>query len=168
MKLKLTSLNTKGLAHFIMPLAAFVMVGVIGGIVYLYGSHAATPCVGNNYASGVTNTTCVGAIQQLTNYHTQRVGQASGSGSIFPITAAIAVDGQFGPKTAAAVMAFQKYMHIGVDGEVGPQTWSYLCNPWKVYDAGAGGTLSVSQFPGYPLSVALGAGCSKYLTGYKY
>ena len=43
MKLKLTSLNTKGLAHFIMPLAAFVMVGVIGGIVYLYGSHQLPP-----------------------------------------------------------------------------------------------------------------------------
>ncbi len=34
----------------------------------------------------------------------------------------IAVDGVFGPKTAAATRAFQRYAHIRVDGIVGPQT----------------------------------------------
>ena len=37
-----------------------------------------------------------------------------------------AVDGIFGSKTYAAVVAFQKAMGIGVDGVVGPETWGKL------------------------------------------
>jgi hypothetical protein len=36
------------------------------------------------------------------------------------------VDGDFGPKTRKAVLAFQSAMGIQVDGVVGPQTWSAL------------------------------------------
>lgn len=35
-------------------------------------------------------------------------------------------DGVFGPKTQAAVKAFQARSHIAVDGIVGPQTWAKL------------------------------------------
>lgn len=38
----------------------------------------------------------------------------------------IYVDGIFGPKTEAAVKAFQKDKHLAVDGLVGPLTWSRL------------------------------------------
>lgn len=38
----------------------------------------------------------------------------------------IAVDGQFGPKTAEAVRAWQVNHHLSVDGVVGPQTWASL------------------------------------------
>lgn len=39
----------------------------------------------------------------------------------------IAVDGEFGEETEAAVRAFQaKHSHLEVDGEVGPQTWAVL------------------------------------------
>lgn len=36
------------------------------------------------------------------------------------------VDGAFGPKTKAAVLAFQRAQNIAVDGIVGPQTWGKL------------------------------------------
>jgi len=38
----------------------------------------------------------------------------------------LAVDGDFGPLTRAAVVAFQTSAHIAVDGIVGPQTWAAL------------------------------------------
>lgn len=40
----------------------------------------------------------------------------------------LAQDGQFGPLTRAAVVAFQQRAGIGVDGIVGPQTWQALAN----------------------------------------
>jgi peptidoglycan hydrolase-like protein with peptidoglycan-binding domain len=38
----------------------------------------------------------------------------------------VSVDGIFGPKTDAAVRAFQQDKHLTVDGVVGPKTWSAL------------------------------------------
>ncbi|HEY8721364.1 peptidoglycan-binding protein [Pengzhenrongella sp.] len=40
--------------------------------------------------------------------------------------ASITVDGIFGPRTDAAVVAFQRSHHLLVDGIVGSQTWSSL------------------------------------------
>lgn len=37
-------------------------------------------------------------------------------------------DGEFGPKTEAAVKAFQKSKKMTIDGKVGPQTWGALAN----------------------------------------
>jgi peptidoglycan hydrolase-like protein with peptidoglycan-binding domain len=39
---------------------------------------------------------------------------------------AVSVDGQYGPKTAAAVRSFQKDAHLTQDGQVGPKTWAAL------------------------------------------
>ncbi len=38
----------------------------------------------------------------------------------------LAVDGDFGPQTEAAVMQFQEYEGLTVDGLVGPETWTAL------------------------------------------
>ena len=39
----------------------------------------------------------------------------------------VSVDGNFGPGTASAVVAFQKKNNLGSDGVVGPGTWTALC-----------------------------------------
>ena len=38
----------------------------------------------------------------------------------------VTVDGKFGPKTEAAVKAFQKAKKLSVDGIVGPKTWAAI------------------------------------------
>lgn len=39
----------------------------------------------------------------------------------------LVIDGDFGPKTEAAVKDFQNKQHLKVDGIVGPLTWNALC-----------------------------------------
>lgn len=48
----------------------------------------------------------------------------------------LTVDGDFGPKTQAAVMMFQTYFGLSVDGIVGKNTFLYLGQPTGSYAAG--------------------------------
>jgi peptidoglycan hydrolase-like protein with peptidoglycan-binding domain len=43
------------------------------------------------------------------------------------------VDGTFGPKTEAAVRAFQQNENLSVDGIVGQQTWTALLRRWLLF-----------------------------------
>jgi murein L,D-transpeptidase YcbB/YkuD len=101
-------------------LAAFValIVGVTGGH-YLFPAQAASFNMSSAYGCSLSHLPvlaegstggCVKLAQRWLDYW--------GYG--------LSIDGDFGPKTRAAVIAFQKRRHIGVDGVIGPQTWSYL------------------------------------------
>ncbi len=52
------------------------------------------------------------------------------------IGAGLVVDGKFGPKTEAAVKAFQKEFKLTVDGKVGPQTWTHLIVEVQIGNSG--------------------------------
>jgi len=66
---------------------------------------------------------------------------------------AITPDGQFGSRTEAAVIAFQRFAGLSADGVVGPTTWRRLMEEY--YDnliGGPGGvTPSTPPYPGSPL-----------------
>jgi peptidoglycan hydrolase-like protein with peptidoglycan-binding domain len=52
-----------------------------------------------------------------------RVGGVARS-ELDPGAAALAVDGDYGPKTRAMVVAFQRWGGVAADGIVGLQTWA--------------------------------------------
>jgi chitosanase len=114
---QLKKLNSRGIAH--VAIIAIVIVGVAAfGTYRLVASNAAT-CKTYTWRTGQTNN-CVKNIQRITNAAGARHWHYSGG-------AVIAVDGQFGPKTKAQVIYFQRAVRISQDGIVGPQTWAQLC-----------------------------------------
>lgn len=63
-----------------------------------------------------------------------------------------AIDGDFGPKTAAAVIRFQKSKNLVQDGIVGPKTWTAMGYAWPnnqpgtfLYEGGSGNAVRMLQ-----------------------
>ncbi len=65
----------------------------------------------------------------------------------------IAADGAFGPRTRAAVIAFQRSQRISVDGVVGPQTWARLGVTGG--GGGGGGVTATGYVNGRPRRITL-------------
>lgn len=128
--------NSRGHMHLLVPVLAILIVGAIGGIVMLRGSHASTTtgvCRSSSklYRWGSSGR-CVSDIQALldglalANYFTI----PSNHGGVTRVSDGryfLNVDGGFGGGTDAGVRAFQTKAKISVDGIVGPQTWGILC-----------------------------------------
>ncbi|HSX33771.1 MAG TPA: peptidoglycan-binding protein [Candidatus Saccharimonadales bacterium] len=126
--------DSNGHIHILIPILAIVAVGVIGGIVMLRGSHAASLCSGQPLRSGST-VPCVKDLQALLDGVSQarRFSISSAYGGVTRAKLSsdnqwyLNVDGSFGDGTNAAVKAFQRAYTIRIDGIVGPQTWLTLC-----------------------------------------
>lgn len=68
---------------------------------------------------------------------------------VYPEIPSVAVDGIFGPKTEAAVIALQRLTGIDPTGQVGPLTWDSLASLYS--DFVVGSRKRDGQDPGYPL-----------------
>lgn len=101
---------------------AVVVFGAVGAWL-LASSSAAAKCVNNPpIEKRGSSGRCVRVIQEMLNL-------TNGAG--------LSIDGSFGPRTEAAVRAFQAKTGIKQDGQVGPQTWGRLC-PANASSPGSG------------------------------
>jgi len=96
--------------------AAMALVGLTLSFASSVSASASPAALCSTTLQEGSSGTCVTQLQQRLNQ----------------LGANLVVDGQFGPATKNAVLAFQGRERIGFDGVVGPQTQSYLNNPGSV------------------------------------
>ena len=103
--MKIKDFNSTGFTHYLVMILIIVGVAVIG-TAYLVSSHAATPCKGSTFYSGASGQ-CVKDIQSIVNGAIKRP-YGIGTDYVKDGGVLLTVDGQYGPKTKADVVAFQK------------------------------------------------------------
>ncbi|HTZ43676.1 MAG TPA: peptidoglycan-binding protein [Jatrophihabitans sp.] len=103
------------LLHGLAGLVAGFALVLAGTVALAPAAGAATTLCSTTLQEGDTGS-CVTQLQQRLNQ----------------LGATLTVDGDFGPATKNAVLAFQGRSKIGFDGIVGPTTQSYLNNPGSV------------------------------------
>ncbi|MFZ1483926.1 MAG: peptidoglycan DD-metalloendopeptidase family protein [Candidatus Saccharimonadales bacterium] len=116
-----------------------ILFGGIGTYMLRPSSAVSTAVYCGQYSSSSPTSNCVKYIQRMingTNY--KYVGGRYGF--VYYTGGLLTVDGSFGPKTKAAVIAFQKSTAsstnaLKVDGVVGTNTWDYLCYRVNSYKA---------------------------------
>ena len=69
-------------------------------------------------------------------------------GKVFPSIAQLTVDGIFGPRTHASVVAFQRQFGLTADGIIGPITWYRIVEEYNFIQAGGGATTENPPYPG--------------------
>jgi len=77
-------------------------------------------------------------------------------GAQFPSIPQLTVDGDFGPMTRDAVVAFQRQFGLSPDGVIGPLTWEAIVEQYALVSGGAPPSPfppPATPFPGTPLSV---------------
>lgn len=99
--------------RFVLPVVIAFVIASIGVGSYLVATGDAATCRNVTFGQGSSGT-CVKYIQTEMN-------SFGGYG--------LAIDGQYGPKTASAVKSFQsRWGDRPVDGIVGPITWGTICS----------------------------------------
>ena len=113
--------------------------GILRNIPYEYEAGVILPFPGRVLRSGVSGDD-VRALQSYITY----------IATAYPNIPQIAVDGDYGPSTAAAVRAFKELFGIpGNPERVNAQTWDAIVNVYD--DLYAGSRVRDDQFPGYTL-----------------
>jgi len=105
-----------GFAHMmVVVVAALVIVGITGAVVYKQSQAYGLGCYPKLYGGGTKP--CVRNIQEMVAIATSKSFAGHGG-----------YDGIYGPYTKSVVKAFQTKEHITADGIVGRDTWNKLCS----------------------------------------
>jgi len=144
------SLSRKQWAVVAVIVVAVAGIGTYLGVqMYQDTTTGAASCVSKTYNEGDSGS-CVKHAQTLLNYKIAKNA---------PNIAKLSTDGSFGPKTKAAVKAFQKYWQLSQTSTINKSTWGSLCSAQMGYTDSKGVDHGVWTSK-TALDAARAAGCS--------